>query len=192
MVSWLYGVKFPNMVPGASAGVSFITTGQWRVEGPQLFSVSTDALDGVHDQWTQDIVTQSTFSGTVAGSVLTLTTNATGPMWEGEILGCVTYNATTCPIGPYSGTYITSLAGGTWGASGSSYNLSNSPGNLTNQVMKNPVFYSGSGPAFYAGTLNDIDVQQTSGIAGRPPRDLALGGDDRKRQRVESKPGPEG
>jgi hypothetical protein len=175
MVSWLYGTKFPNTIPGASPGVSFITTGQWRVEGPVAFFTQSDLLDGVHDQWTQDVATKSTLSGTVAGSVLTLTTNAVGPMWEGEILGCVTYNATTCPIGPLSGAYITSLASGAWGVSGSTYNLSVSPGNLTNQPIQNPVYYSGAGGAFYAGTLNDVIVQSQglSGTTGRNPHTAA-------------------
>jgi hypothetical protein len=175
MVSWLYDTKFPNLIPGANPSVSFITTGQWRIEGPSLFSGAGNlAWDGVHDQWTQDIATSSTFSGTVAGSVLTLTTNATGPMWEGEVLGCVMYNATTCPIGPLSGAYITGLRSTSpagWGVSGSTYNLSVSPGNLTNQPLQNPIYYGGLGAAFYAGTLNDITVQNTglAGTTGRSP-----------------------
>ena len=170
MISWLYGTKFPNTIPGASAGVSFITTGQWRIEGPQAFSQPGDFLDGVHDQWTQDVVTKSTFSGTVAGSVLTLTTNATGPMWEGEIVGCAPVN-TNCTIGPLSGVYITGLTSGAWGAAGSTYSLAGSPPAVTvASAMQNPVYYSGSGPAFYAGTLNDIDVQQTTGLAGTTGR----------------------
>ena len=33
--------------------------------------------------------TKSTFSGTVASDALTLSATAVGPMWEGEIVGCV-------------------------------------------------------------------------------------------------------
>lgn len=168
MVSWLFGTKFPNTIPGASPNVQFITTGQWRSDGPSLFS--THSFDVIFEQWAQDAVTSSTFSGTVSGSVLTLTTGSVGPMWEGEVLGCVTYNVTTCPIGPLSGAYITSLASGAWGAIGSTYNLSVSPGNLTNQPIKNPIFYSGSGPAFYVGSLNDIIVQNLGGLSGTTGR----------------------
>jgi hypothetical protein len=171
MISWLYGTKFPALVPGASPSVPFITTGQWRIEGPQEFTNPVLALDGVHDQWTQDIATKSTFSGTVTSSVLTLTANAVGPMWEGEVVGCAPV-MTNCGIRPLSGVYITSLASGAWGASGSTYNLAGSPPNVaTAAAMQNPVYYSGSGPAFYAGTLNDVIVQSQglSGTTGRNP-----------------------
>ena len=169
MVSWLFDTRFPNTIPGGSANTQFLATGFWRVEGPSAFGLSSNVgsfKDGISEQLSEDMTTPSVFSGTVSGSVLTLTSSATGPMWEGEILGCVTYNATTCPIGPLSGAYITGLASGAWGASGSTYNLSVSPGNFTNQALQNAVFYSGPGAALYLGALNDIDVQQTTGLAG--------------------------
>jgi hypothetical protein len=171
MISWLYGTKFPALVPGANPSVPFITTGQWRIEGPSLFSNTNLPLDGVHDQWTQDVATSSTFSGTIASSVLTLSTDAVGPMWEGEIVNCAPVT-TNCGVGPLSGVYITSLASGAWGKNGSTYNLAGSPSNVaTAAALHNPVYYSGPGPAYYAGTLNDVIVQTTglAGTTGRAP-----------------------
>ncbi len=207
MISFLYGTKFPALVPGASASVPFMTTGQWRIEGPSLFSSPTLAFDGVHDQWTQDIATKSTFSGTIASNILTLTTNAVGPMWEGEIVNCAPVT-TNCTNGPLSGVYITSLASGAWGVSGSTYDLAGSPANVSvASAMQNPVYYSGAGSAYYLGTLNDIIVQTTGAcrndwphstsferVHRRPARDLALGGDDlwrewRQCKRPESRSG---
>ena len=40
MISWLFDAKFPALIPGANPGVSFIATGQWRVEGPKAFLAS--------------------------------------------------------------------------------------------------------------------------------------------------------
>jgi hypothetical protein len=177
MISWLFDAKFPALVPGASPGVSLITTGQWRVEGPVAFSQQGNFLDGIHDQWTQDIATQSLFTGhtTAATSKLTLDADTTYPMWEGEILGCVTLS-TNCTIGPYSGNYITGLASGAWGKSGSTYTLGGTViDTAVSQALQNPVYYSGPGPAFYAGTLNDIIVQSQglSGTVGRNPHTAA-------------------
>jgi hypothetical protein len=171
MISFLYGTKFPALVPGASASVPFMTTGQWRIEGPELFSATNLAFDGVHDQWTQDIATKSTFSGTIASNILTLTANAVGPMWEGEIVNCAPVT-TNCANGALSGVYITSLASGAWGVSGSTYALAGSPANVSvASAMQNPVYYSGAGSAYYLGTLNDIIVQTTglAGTTGRAP-----------------------
>ena len=183
MISWLYDTKFPALIPGTSSSVPFLSGDLFRLEGAvTLYSNPIKMTQGdVYSQWTQDVVTKSTFSGTVAGSLLTLTSNAVGPMWEGEILGCVTYNATTCPIGPLSGAYITRLASGAWGASGSTYNLSVSPGNLTNQPIQNPVYYSGPGSTLFLGTQNDIEeygifsLASTTGYAVHPGAGFAGG-----------------
>ena len=170
MISWLYSQKFPALIRGARPDVSFMTTGQWRIEGPTGFSFTTGDFQasGLYDQWAQDVVTQSTFSGTVASSVLTLSADAVGPMWEGEIIDCAPL-AGGCTIGPLSGVYITSLTGGAWGKSGSTYALAGASGVSSTGPMQNPVFYSGSGPAYYAGTLNDVTVQ-SQGLAGTVAR----------------------
>ena len=101
---------------------------------------------------------QIPLSGTVASNVLTLSAAAVGPMWEGEVLGCVTYSPSACSIGPLSGVYITSLASGAWGASGSSYNLANATGITISSAspMQNAMYYSGSGPTLFLGTVNDV------------------------------------
>jgi hypothetical protein len=126
-------------------------------------------------------VTRSTFSGTVSIALnatvgtLTLSGPATGPMWEGEILGCVTYSVANCPVGPLSGVYITGLASGTWGASGSVYNLVSAAGPAVSMgaaaPMHNAVAYSGPNQTpLYLGALNDITVQSTTGLAGTTGR----------------------
>jgi hypothetical protein len=166
MVSWLYDAKFPALVPGMTTSVPLIVTGQWRDEGP-LFFFGTNATGGIYDQWAEDITTKSTFSGTVASSVLTLSADAVGPMWEGEILGCVTLGG-GCTIGPLSGVYITGLSSTSpagWGKATSTYTLAGASSVSSNGAMQNPVYYSGSGPAYFAGTGNDVLVQN-QGLAG--------------------------
>ena len=134
---------------------------------------------GLYDQWAQDVVTKSLLTGhiTAAASAstgtLTLDAATTFPMWEGEIIDCVTVSG-SCNVGPLSGVYITSIASGAWGASGSVYNIALAPvtagvSTSSSQALQNPVFYSGSGPAYYAGTLNDVTVQ-SQGLAGTVSR----------------------
>ena len=131
----------------------------------------------MYEQWLIDVASPSTFSGTIASStttagVLTLTTNAVGPMWEGEVLGCNPFSLNNCAIP--RGTYISNLASGAWGASGSTYNLI-SVGNTSGAAfpvssaiaMENAVQYQGAGPVIYAGTLNDVAVQQLAQIPGQ-------------------------
>ena len=183
MVSWLFSTKFPNLIPGASPSVSFLSTGQWRIEGPVGFTLTaTDFQEsGLYDQWAQDTVTKSLLTGHITASAsastgtLTLDAATTFPMWEGEIIDCVTVSG-SCNVGPLSGAYITSIASGAWGASGSVYNIALAPvtagvSTSASQALQNPIFYSGSGPAYYAGTLNDIIVQSEglAGTVGRNP-----------------------
>jgi hypothetical protein len=179
MVSWLYGTKFPALIPGANPNVPFITTGQWRIEGPVGFSSTAAYLQAsaIYDQWSQDVVTSSTFNGRMTAgspSTLVLDNNAIGPMWEGEIVNCNTAITSSCSAnGPLSGIYITGLASGAWGVSGSIYNLAGTvtTDGTSGRAYRNPVYYSGAGPTFYAGTLNDIIVQsgQLAGTIGRNP-----------------------
>jgi hypothetical protein len=171
MISHFFGVKFPALVPGSSPAVPLLSNDIYRVEVPLLASGANGSPpyteQPVFSQWTEDVATSSTFSGTVSGSVLTETTNAVGAIpWEGMVLGCVTYNVSTCPIGPLSGTYITNLASGAWGVSGSTYNLSNSPGNFSTAApLQNAVSYSGSGPAQYIGAGYDLLAYWNNGLA---------------------------
>ena len=165
--SWLYDTKMPNLLPGMSTNAAQIASGQYRDEGPIFFNSSDNGGKlNICDEWFQDFSTKSTFNGTISGAIFTLTSNAVGPMWEGEVIGI---NGVTSP----TGVYITSLAGGAWGASGSTYNISNagsvSIGSAT--AMHNDVFYTGPGPAFYAGTLNDLTVLNTgaAGLLGNSP-----------------------
>jgi hypothetical protein len=168
MISWLFGTKFPALIPGASASVPFLTADLFRLEGPAtIFGAPINLKDNLTGQWAQDSTTRSTFSGTVASSVLTLSAAAVGPMWEGEIVDCVTVSPSACSIGPSSGVYITSRASGAWGASGSSYNLANAAGIsiASASLMQNPVYYSGPGPALFLGTQNDIEEFWPSGLS---------------------------
>ncbi|HEU5431354.1 MAG TPA: hypothetical protein VFU81_06815, partial [Thermomicrobiales bacterium] len=128
------------------------------------------------DQTARDITVNSTFSGTV-GSVsgtgpstatLTLTAAASGPMWEGEIVGCATFSL-NCAVTP--GTYITGLLSGTWGASGSTYSLANQTSTpiaavASAMAMTNALYYT-AGPSIFAGAMNDDAVfPEASGING--------------------------
>ena len=167
-ISWFYGSKFPNVLPAVSATTKFITTGQWRDAGPSGMLASNASASGsnsLYEQWADDVVTQSNFTGSISGGTLTLSGAATGQMWEGEVIGCMTVS-TACSINSQSGVYITGLASGAWGASGSTYSLAGSPASVSSAApMTNLVYYSGSGPAFYAGALNDIN-DQNSGLNG--------------------------
>ena len=156
MNSWLFSKKFPALVPGYSASTSFLTTPVFRLERPGTFF--TDLRDdALTSQWAQDVATSSTLSGTVSAGVLTLGSSpAVGPMWEGEVVDCVTVS-TACPLYPQSGVYITGLTGGAWGAAGSTYSLANAGTTVVSPAapMQNAVYYSGAGPALYLGALND-------------------------------------
>jgi hypothetical protein len=170
-LGWLYGSKFPALLPGQTATTPVFTVSAWRGSGPQYFNyaaigaqVQSDALYG---QWGQDFATPSTFSGSIASGVLMLSGAATGTMWEGEVIDCVSVTG-GCTVGSSGGIYITSLAGGTWGANGSTYNLAGASGVSSSGAMQNAL-YNPSGPAYYLGPLNDVPVQgsflQSSGYA---------------------------
>ena len=163
-MSWFFGVKIPSLFPFMSSSIPLIAAGNWRGDGPTYYTSSQSKLisqDGFCQQWLSDLATQSTFSGTIATNVLTLAGAATGPMWEGEVIGCPTFSL-TCAVTP--GTYISSLASGAWGASGSTYNLGGSPANVASTTaMANAVYYQGGGPAIYAGPHHDNDVLQPPG-----------------------------
>lgn len=150
--SWFYDTKFPNALPGFSATIPQIVLQSWRAEGAAMFNNPAFGQIDICDQWGQDFSTKSTFPGSISGGVLTLSGNATGPMWEGEVIGGAGLTSPT-------GIYITSLASGAWGASGSTYNLSGASGVTASGAMYNDVFYKGSGPAIYGGAINDINVQ---------------------------------
>ena len=160
MVSWLYGTRFPDTIPGVSASTPFVSAGFWRGTGAIYFitAASVQCCSAYASaQWYQDVVTKSTFSGTISGSVLTLSANAVGPMWEGEIIG---------GAGLSGGVYITGLTGGSWGASGSTYALGGASGVSFTGAMQNAVYYQGAGPGIYAGALNDDVTQAGSDVPG--------------------------
>jgi hypothetical protein len=183
--SWLYDAKFPKMFPGFSASTPFITFGQFRDEGPVFFNSSNNyGKLNICDQLFQDLATKSTFTGSISGGVMTLSANAVGPMWEGEVIG-------SASLPSPSGIYIENLCtvatcGGSaspqgWGVSGSTYAISN-PSSLSasGAVLYNDVFYKGSGPAIYAGAAYDIMVQNQglSGTVGNNPHMWLTGGRD--------------
>ena len=160
-----------------SATTPLISANNWRGDGlPSYQSVTSEmAYNSMCDQWAIDLAIKSIFSGTI-GSVsgagpstatLTLSGASTGPMWEGEVVGCATFSL-TCAIPP--GTYITSLLTGTWGASGSTYGLANPTsipigaiGSAT--AMANSVYYT-AGPVIYAGAMNDSADVASNGVNG--------------------------
>ena len=147
----------------------------WGVQGNSLISDQwTNAAEGnLFSQWIHDISTSSTFSGTV-GSVtsgglsatLTLTSAATGQMWNGEVIGCAPFSL-SCKLG--SGTYIQSLLTGTWGASGSTYNIvaiGTAPTKISAITsaapMTNAMYYTGPGGAMDVGPFYDQNIQAGS------------------------------
>lgn len=109
----------------------------------------------------------STFVGTVSGSVLTLVTSATTGFALGGTLSCPA-------VSGFTPCTINTLANGTLGAAGSSYNLSASPGNVTGLGMANLVKLGGTpyGIFFQSGTqfvicdnyVNDANAQMEYGF----------------------------
>jgi hypothetical protein len=162
--SWLYGTKFPNLLPGMSATVPQIVSLEYRGEGPSELTDPRIRNLNLCDQWGHDFSTQSTFTGSIASNVLTLSADAVGPMWEGEVVGG---GGRTSP----TGIWIQSLASGAWGKSGSTYNLTGASGVTVSGSFFNDVYYKGAGPAIYAGPLYDIIVQNQglSGTTGYNP-----------------------
>ena len=162
-VSWLYGTKFPGVFPNVSASTPFMTAMEWRAESPDVFLANSYLTAGALDQWGQDVTTQSRFSGSISSGQLTLSADTTDPMWEGEIIGPAGGNTS---FASPTGIYITSLASGAWGKNGSKYNLAGASAVTASGAMINDVYYKGPNPTIYGGALNDITVQQLSGLAG--------------------------
>ena len=157
------------------AGQPLLLPGQWHGMGTQSL-IGYFVFNGNQDceQYNQDLAAKSQFSGTIGSvggsagpytAVLTLTAAATGTMWEGEALECNPYSA-TCPL-PL-GTEIASLASGTWGASGSTYNLQSDISSFTTAAgagtlaLHNALYYT-PGNAGYVGPYNDIVLQSGFG-----------------------------
>ena len=130
------------------------------------------------EQYADDAPQISNFSGTIsaaAGSgpwtaTLTLSGAATGKMWEGEAVECNPFS-TTCVL-PL-GMEIVSLASGTWGASGSTYNVTSDLGPFPTSgtcftgspcAMHNAMYYT-PGNAYYVGPINDM-FMQNGGVGG--------------------------
>ena len=176
-VNYFFGTRLAGL-HGGLANQPMLMPGQWRGMGTQAmlgYFSFTGNLDC--EQYDQDATTKSEFSGTIGSAggtsgaytaTLTLTAAATGPMWEGEAIECNPYSATcVLPLG----AEIVSLASGTWGASGSTYNLTTnstttsftaaaSAGTL---ALHNALWYTG-GNAAYVGPYNDLSMQ--NGVGG--------------------------
>ena len=110
--------------------------------------------------------------------VLTLNSNVTGSLWEGETLGCNPYSTACSGVGGSTpqitlGTQITGILSGTWGASGSTYSLTAPSGatDVVNVVLaaddQRGLFDNGGGPAVYAGPDNDIVDQNGPAAVNR-------------------------
>jgi hypothetical protein len=172
-LAWLYHVRFPALLPGQSSTTPVFTNSAWRGEGPIDFNSGGSGAQAQSGalayQWGQDFATKSQFSGSIASGVLILSGAATGPMWEGEVIDCVSV-AGGCTAGASSGIYIASLASGTWGAAGSTYNLTGAGSTASTGAMQNAV-YDPLGTAQYMGPINDIPMQEAtlSGTTGYAP-----------------------
>ena len=171
LISNFFGTKFPATIPGAKSSVPFFSANYYRGEGPVAFTAFTNLRQTGVDAWTVDAATKSTFSGTIgacggsASAVLTLSANAIGSMWEGEVLS---------GSGLTQGVYITGLcttalcgadspAG--WGLNASTYALAGASGVSFTGALSNAVYYSGGGPSIYAGPLNDVYVPGMAALA---------------------------
>lgn len=169
-VRYLYNVRYPT-IPGYTSSVPFVASGFGRAEGPLSFNFPAYQNLGILTQLYLDMTTPSTFSGSIASNVLTLSADSVGPMWEGEIVGGGNLLGTSGPSG--TGVYITSLASGVWGKASSSYNLSGmsayNPGGTATGAFFNDAFFKG-GNAFYDGALYDVQVQ-----AGSPGSTVTAG-----------------
>ena len=85
-ISWFYGTKLPALIPGQAAAAPFVSLGFWRSQGSSLSTPPRrPRLPGNMgcDQWSKDVATPSTFTGTVTGGgtsnpVLTLNSAVTG------------------------------------------------------------------------------------------------------------------
>jgi hypothetical protein len=172
--NWFFGTKMASLHNG-QANQPMLTTGQWRGLG-SLAYLDYFAFNPNYDneQWGQDAATRSEFSGTISGSsgtspstaLLTLSAASTGPMWEGEVIECNPYSASCAlPVG----TELVSLASGTWGASGSTYNLTLAVGAFSNIgssfAIHNAMFYT-PGNAVYVGPFNDLSMQGSGTFIG--------------------------
>jgi hypothetical protein len=174
-INYFFNTKMAGL-HGGLAGQPMLTTGQWRGIGTEAmlgyFSFGSN-LDC--EQADQDAATNSVMSGTIGSAttgglgytaVLTLSGAATGPMWEGEILECNPYSA-ACVLP--QGTEIESLASGTWGASGSTYNVTSDQSSFTAAAgagalaLHNAMWYT-PGNAAYVGPYNDLAMQ--CGVGG--------------------------
>ena len=150
-------------------GQPLLLPGQWRGIGTQAL-IGYFAFSGNQDneQFNQDEAAKSQFSGTIGSAsgsgpytaVLTLTTAATGTMWEGEVLECNPFSLSCAlPLG----TEIVSLASGTWGANGSTYNVTSDISSFTaaagagTLALHNALYYT-PGTAAYVGPNNDLSV----------------------------------
>ena len=164
--------RYPSVLPGVTSNTPVFFGGPWGVEGPVSLTTggsNNAAQNNLLTQWFTDTTTNSTFSGTVATpggvlsstGVLTLTTPATGRMWEGEVLSCVPFSL-TCSLG-VPGPYIQSIASGVWGASGSTYNLVAETGliaNISSAIpITNGIYFTGSGGTANVGPFADQNVQ---------------------------------
>jgi hypothetical protein len=176
-LAWFYNVRLPAEFSAQQPAPILVAT-NWRLSGaPTGNFIPTPSMIGSTgiDQWVHDSTTPSLFTGYVtAGSpaTLTLTSAATGPMWEGEVVGCNPYS-TSCAL-PV-GTYIVALQSGTWGANSSVYTLgsptsttisnygtSGSPVAMLNEVaFKNTPANQGE-PAYFVGPFLDVAMQSFS------------------------------
>ena len=160
-LSWLYGTRWPQVIPGSTASTPLILALHWRGEGANAFFNTPVQEVGLCQQLGEDMGTKSTFPGSIASNVLTISADSVGPMWEGEVLG-------GAAMGSSTGIYIIGLHNGSpagWGKATSTYDLAGATGVTATDSFFNDIFYKGAGPAFYAGPLNDIIVQNGS-LAG--------------------------
>ncbi len=196
-LGYFYETKMASLIPGQTANVPAILIGYFRAQGPGGINASNQLASQLGcDQWFRDATTSSTFTGTVTGGgtsnpILTLNSNVTGQLWEGETLGCAPYSLACFGVGGSTanitlGTQVTGILSGTWGVSGSTYSLTSPSGptgvvNVSSQPMMNAAYFdNGAVTAVYAGPDNDIVDQNgpaafNGGYTGHPSSGAAGG-----------------
>ena len=173
LYNYYYGTQMATLPHGLTNQPMF-TSGMWDGMGviamQNYFSFQTNLLV---EQYDQDAARLSNFSGTISSAAgsgpwtakLTLASNATGTMWEGEAVECNPYSVTcVLPLGAeVVGLDSSSTVG--WGVNGSVYDLASDLGPFPSSgtcvgsacPMHNAMFYT-PGNAVYVGPFNDLAI----------------------------------
>ena len=176
--AYVYNTKIPATIAGQTSTTLFTTANPPRASGVFGFFDFKDSYPtAMFQQWSVDVATPVTFTGSIAFSsstagVLTIGGSAAvGQMFEGMVIGCNPPTLScSVPQGEIGGVYILNLASGAWGAAGSTYNVAcagclTQPANVTSLAMQNAAQWPG--PVIYQAMGIDVPDQAAIGnVAG--------------------------